>query len=301
MDKSFDIIIIGGSYAGLSAGLTLARSRRKILLLDSGEPCNKMVLHSHNFLTRDGDDPAQLMRIARSQLMKYPTVTWFDGEAVNAKQIENGLEIEVRTGEKFSGKKILFATGLTDVLPGIAGFADCWGRSILHCPYCHGYEVKDQKMAVTANGEHAYHLCVLLKNLTNDLTLFTNGPSSLSSEQKETMKQLGISVYDSPIEKIIHQKHQMEALRLVDGTTHHFSVMFAKVLLHQQCTIPERLGCKFHEHLLQVDDCQRTSVKNVYAAGDNCRLPRTISLAVAAGTQAGFMINWDLSTEQLNG
>lgn len=298
MSNRSDIIIVGGSFAGLSAALTLARACRRVLIIDHGLPCNHMVAHSHNFLSRDGESPRKISHDAWEQLKKYPTVTRIKGEVLDARAEKEEIHLSTRTGEKFIAKKVLFATGLTDVMPGIAGFAECWGHSILHCPYCHGYEVKGNKIAVTANGEHAFHLCLLLHNLSRDLILFTNGASELSDEQNKMISALNIGIVETPIRSIEHEGRQMTGLTLTNGKRHEIKVMFAKVLLHQQCPVPEQLGCKFSQHLIEVDDCQRTSVPHIYAAGDNCRLPRTISLAVAAGTQAGFMMNWDLSTEE---
>lgn len=295
----YDFIIIGGSYAGLSAALTLARACRSVLIIDHERPCNQMVDHSHNFLSRDGEPPQAISRASWEQVQAYPTVRRITAEAAGAEVQDNEVRVTIQTGEDFFAAKILFATGLTDIMPGIAGFAECWGNTILHCPYCHGYEVKNQKIAVTANGDHAYHLCLLLHNLSKDLTLFTNGKSELSADHLSVLLKLNIPILEEPIKSIIHRGNQMSGLTLTNGESFQFKAMFAKVLLQQQCTLPEQLGCRFNQHLIEVDDCQRTSVRHVYAAGDNCRLPRTISLAVAAGTQAGFMMNWDLLEESL--
>jgi thioredoxin reductase len=296
----FDAIIVGGSHAGLSAALTLLRSRRRVLILDTGIPCNKPSPHAHNFLTRDGESPAFLRSKALEEIFAYPGLELVSKEATAVRRLSEGLEVRTIDGQVFTGAKLLFATGIFDVLPGIAGFSECWGKSVLHCPYCHGYEVRDQQMAVIASNEHAYHLASLLANLTGKLTLFTNGEDALPPEHRAHFKKIGLPVNDKRIVGISHDDGRMNALRLEDGSEFRCDVAFAKVLLKQHCPIPENMGCAMEGHLIRVDDCQKTSIPHVFAAGDNSRLPRTISLAVAAGTQAGFMMNWELTSERLS-
>src|SRR6478736_6055187 len=154
--KNFDVIIIGGSYSGLSASMSLGRSLRQVLIIDSGLPCNRQTPHSHNFITQDGEKPAVISAKAKLQVDLYKTVHFYNGLAVKAIKKENGFEVSTESGEVFNSRKILFASGVKDLFPEIKGFADCWGISVLHCPYCHGYEVKNEKTAIIANGEMAY-------------------------------------------------------------------------------------------------------------------------------------------------
>ncbi|MCU0337011.1 MAG: NAD(P)/FAD-dependent oxidoreductase, partial [Sediminibacterium sp.] len=174
-DKKIDVIIIGGSYAGLSAGMALGRALRNVLIIDSGKPCNIQTPHSHNFLTQDGKTPKEIANLAKRQVEEYKTVKFFDGLAIKGKKIENGFEIEAENGNIFSAKKLIFATGVKDIMPKIKGFSECWGISIIHCPYCHGYEYSKDKTGVLANGETAFEIGKLISNWTKDLTIFTNG------------------------------------------------------------------------------------------------------------------------------
>lgn len=160
----FDVIIIGGSYAGLSAAMALGRSLRHVLVIDSGQPCNKQTPHSHNFITQDGQTPGQIVKIAKEQVLKYKTVKFQNGVVISAEKIEKGFEISTQSGEQFIARKLLFATGVQDQMPSIPGFAACWGISILHCPYCHGYEVKDNKIGLLGNGDVGFGFCQLLNN-----------------------------------------------------------------------------------------------------------------------------------------
>src|SRR5690606_408454 len=139
-NKNFDVIIIGGSYAGLSSAMTLGRALRNVLMIDSGKPCNRQTPHSHNFITQDGEEPGTIAEKAKAQVLKYDTVKFLNDLAVSGKKTENGFVIATETGKEFATKKLVFATGVKDIMPGIKGFSECWGISVIHCPYCHGYE-----------------------------------------------------------------------------------------------------------------------------------------------------------------
>jgi thioredoxin reductase len=296
--KIYDVVIIGGSYAGLSAALTLARAQKTVLIIDNGTPANISSHEAHNFITHEGKDPAVIRKKARKELRKYKTVTFLKGLAQEVTKSGQCFTVQTINKKKFQGKKILFATGIRDIMPGIAGFAECWGKTILHCPYCHGYEVKDKPMAIIANGEHAYHLAVLLSNLSKELTVFTHGDCTLTNEQVNHLRKNKIRIVETTVVEIRHRNGALQELVLEDRSSHKYEVAFAKVLLKQQCEIPERMGCKFTDHLITVDDCMRTTIDGVYAAGDNSYLPRSISIVVSAGTKAAFHINWDLSSTE---
>ena len=181
--EHFEVIIVGGSYSGLSAAMSLGRSLRQVLVIDSGLPCNRQTPHSHNFITHDGEKPAVISAKAKLQVDLYKTVQFYNGVAISAIKTENGFEIKTESGLSFTSRKVLFATGVKDLLPEIKGFAECWGISVLHCPYCHGYEVKEERTAIIANGEMGFDFAKLISNWTKDLRLCTNGKSTLTLEQ----------------------------------------------------------------------------------------------------------------------
>src|SRR5690606_28226163 len=143
-------IIIGGSYARLSAAMALGRSLRNVLIIDSGLPCNRQTPHSHNFITQDGEKPNVIAEKAKAQVLNYDTIKFYNGTAVSGSKIENGFVITTQTEEKFTAKKLIFATGIKDIMPDIKEFQACWGISVIHCPYCHGYEFRNQKTAILA-------------------------------------------------------------------------------------------------------------------------------------------------------
>jgi thioredoxin reductase len=297
--QTFDVIIIGGSYAGLSAAMALGRSLRKVLLIDSGKPCNAQTPHSHNFLTQDGKTPAEIAALAREQVAAYDTVKFFQGLAVTGKKTDNGFDIGAGSGEVFSARKIILATGIKDELPPIAGLAECWGISVIHCPYCHGYEYRGRKTGILANGDVALHYAPLIRNLTSDLTLFTNGPSSLSAEQAEKLWKRSIHIVEWEVTAITHEAGHIQHVVFRDGSNVRLDALYTRPPFAQHSDIAASLGCAFTEagHI-QVDAFQKTTVPDVFACGDNSSMMRSVANAVAAGNFSGTMANRELATEE---
>ncbi|MBC6995132.1 NAD(P)/FAD-dependent oxidoreductase [Neolewinella lacunae] len=301
-DHDFEVIIIGGSYSGLSAAMALGRSLRKVLIIDSGKPCNRQTPHAHNFLTHDGKAPGEIASLARQQVEQYPTILFHEGLAVNGVPKDGGFAITTDAGEEFRGKKLLFASGVKDLMPDLPGFAACWGISVIHCPYCHGYEVRQEKTGILANGHEAYHYGQLLRNWTQELTIFTNGVSTLTEEQHAALAMHDIPVVETEIAELLHRQVALHDLLFVDGTTFPLRALYSKPAYVQHCPIPEQLGLELTEQgLLQVDAFQDTTLANVLACGD-CASPfRALSYAIATGTIAGAMLNHGLVLEAFDG
>lgn len=297
--REFDVIIIGGSYSGLAAGMALGRALRQVLIIDSGNPCNKQTPYSHNFITQDGKTPADITLLARQQVEKYGTVKFMNGSAVRGSKVEKGFEIKVGSGETFSAKKLIFATGIKDSIPNIDGVKECWGISVLHCPYCHGYEVKNESTGVLGNGEKGFEFVSLISNWTKDLTLFTNGKSTLTTNQAAKLDSHRIKLIETEIERLEHTHGQLQNIIFKDGTTSPIKAFYAPSPFEQHCGIPEVLGCELtDEGYLKTDSIQRTSVHGVYACGDNSTRLRTVANAVAMGATAGMMINKEIVLEE---
>ncbi len=295
MDTDFEVIIIGGSYAGLSAAMALGRASRKTLIIDSGLPCNRHTPHSHNFLTRDGEKPEVLRSIAIDEVVQYPTITMLNGIVVNVLKTTNGFEAITNDGQHFNGKKLLFGTGIYDIMPQVDGFEDCWGISVVHCPYCHGYEFKGEKTAILGNGEAAYHYAMLLRQWTKDLVIFSNGALEMTTGQAAAIRQQNIPAIEDEICCIRHNKGYMDKIVLKDGTKHSINVLYHRPLFVQHSSIPQALGCKLDENgYVEVDLLQKTSVAGVYAAGDCASPMRSVANAVATGSKAGAAINMEL-------
>lgn len=297
-NDTFEVIIIGGSYAGLSAGMSLGRALRKVLIIDEGMPCNRQTPHSHNFITQDGKTPSEIAHAAKEQVLKYETIKFYEGLAVDGRKIDDVFEIKTQSGENFTAKKLIFATGLKDIMPDISRFAECWGISILHCPYCHGYEVRHKKTGILANGDMGFHYAQLISNWTKDLLLFTNGKSTLSVEQTQIIRKNNIEIIEKEIESIEHHDGQIQAVTFLDGSQISVEAMYARPDFMQSSDIPEKLGCQFNEQsLIKVDNLQKTSVEGIYACGDNSSM-RAVSVAVASGTTAGAAVNNKLCEEE---
>lgn len=288
----FDVIIVGGSYAGLSAAMALARSLRTVLIIDSGRPCNYPTPHAHNLITHDGETPAAIIENARTQVLQYNTVQFYNGLAVHGINKEKGFSITTDAGDEFFCHKLLFATGVKDLMPPISGFDACWGKSVLHCPYCHGYEVKQQEIGLIGNGDVGFDFSRLLNQWSQHLTLFTNGKSTLSQQQKEKIEARNIAVVEKEIEAFEHNNGYVHHLLFKDRTKMAVTIVFARVAFQQHCSIPESLGCQVSDAgLLVTDDFHQTNVPGVFAAGDNTNPLRALSVAMAAGTKAGAFIN----------
>lgn len=300
-NEKFDVIIIGGSYSGLSAGMALGRALRKVLIIDNGKPCNIRTPHSHNFLTQDGKTPKEIATLAKQQVERYDTVKFFNGKATKGIKTENGFEMETESGETFEAQKLIFATGIKDNLPDINGFAACWGISVIHCPYCHGYEVRNEKTGIIGNGEYGFEFSTLISNWTKDLTLFTNGTSTLTIVQAEKLERHHIKIVETAIERLEHSDGHLQYIIFKDGTKVDVKAAYTRSPFEQHCPIPETLGCELTEDgYIKINQLHKTSISGVFACGDNVTRLRTVANAVAMGTTTGMMVNRELIEEKFN-
>ena len=275
--------------------MTLGRAMRRVLIMDTSQPCNKQVQHAHNLLTRDGDSPATITAIAREQVLAYPTVQLMDMKAVAVIKQENRFQVSTASGELFIAKKLILATGVTDLMPAIPGFAACWGISIAQCPYCHGYEVRDTNIGVLGNGDAGFEFSKLINNWTKYLTLFTNGKSTLTEDQTQKLEEHDINIIEAEIEMIEQENEQISNVVLKDGSKHPLTALFARVAFKLSNNIAQDLGCELTETgLIKIDFFQKTSVTGVFAAGDDATMLRSLAAAIATGTTAGGMLNHEL-------
>jgi thioredoxin reductase len=296
---NYDVIIIGGSYAGLSAAMALGRSLRNVLIIDSGLPCNRQTPHSHNFITQDGEVPAAIAEKAKQQVLKYGTVEFFSGLAVHGRKRDDGFSIQTNNGNEFYAHKLVFATGIKDMMPDIKGFSDCWGISVVHCPYCHGYEYRHQKTAILANGEKAMHLASLVNNLTNDITILTSGPSEFDQEKLDKLMKHNMLVLETKVHEFEHVDGNIQNVIFNDGNKLQFDVVYAAIPFEQHCQIPVELGCELTEQgHIKVDQFQKTSTEGIYACGDNTAMMRSVANAVYQGNLTGAIVNKELTGER---
>ena len=299
--EQYDAIIIGGSYSGLAVGMAFGRAMKNVLIIDDGKPCNIQTPHSHNFLTNDGKTPSEISATAYQQVSKYNSVTFYSGLATSSNKIQNDFQVTVNNGETFKAKYLIFATGIKDLFPKISGFQECWGISVIHCPYCHGYEVANVKTGILGNGNTVIDFVKLITNWTKDLTLFTNGKATFSSEQYFKLKEHSIDIIENEIESFDQVNGHIQNIIFMDGSKSSIEALYAPSPFEQKCKIPELLGCQLTEEgFLKIDNFFETSIQGVFAVGDNASKMRTVANAVAMGTSLGMMLTKKIIIENFN-
>ncbi|WP_420575122.1 NAD(P)/FAD-dependent oxidoreductase [Kordia sp.] len=298
-DNNFEVIIIGGSYAGLSAAMALGRSLRNVLIIDGGFPCNRQTPYSHNFITHDGTTPAEISEKAKTQVLNYDTVHFVKDFAIKGKKSADGFRISTEKGREFTGKKVIFATGIKDTMPDIDGFSECWGISVIHCPYCHGYEFKGKKTGIMANGNTAIHVASLVNNLTDKIVILTSGKADFDTEQLSKLQQNNIKVIENEVSAIEHSNGHVNKIVFKNNKKMKFDAVYAAIPFEQHSEIPASLGCELTDRgHIKVDEFQKTSIEGVFACGDNSTMMRSVANAVASGNIAGAMTNMELTQEQ---
>lgn len=290
--NNFEVIVIGGSYAGLSAAMTLGRSLRKTLIIDSGKPCNRQTPYSHNFITQDGRKPADISGDALKQVLAYETVHKVDDLVIDAEGQDGAFTVRTEAGKTYRAQKLLFATGVKDIMPEISGFAKCWGITAIHCPYCHGYEVRGKNTGILVNDESADEFALLIKHWTPHVSVFTNGDARFD---RDTLKELEVNIIEKPIAEIIHRNGRITSLKFQDGTNHELDALYHRPAFEQHCKLPEKLRCGFTESgHIKVNGFQQTSVSGVYATGDCTTFFRSVANAVAQGNIGAALLNHEL-------
>ena len=283
---SYDAIIVGGSYAGLSAALQLARARRRILVIDEGMRRNRFAATSHGFLGQDGRAPGAIAADAREQLLRYPTVEWLDARAEEAEKQGEGFSIRTSDGRQLFARRLVLAIGVTDELPEIPGLAERWGHAAFHCPYCHGYELDQGEIGVIASSEASMHHALMLPDWGRT-TLMLDGCFSPDAEQQARLDERGVTIETARVKEISgHADVVFE-----DGRTLSFAGLFVLPKPRLASTIAEQLGCDFEEDglypFIKTDLTKETSVPGVFACGDAARAAGSVALAVGDGNIAG--------------
>ena len=291
-----DVIVIGGGYAGMAAALQLLRARRSVTVVDAGLRRNRTASHSHGFLGQDGADPAEIARTARTQLEAYPTLKWTDGTVASVAGQRDDFEVILATGEALAGRRVLFATGVRDALPAVPGLAERWGRSVFHCPYCHGYELDQGRIGVIATGTMSVHQAQLLPEW-GQVTFLTNGNVSLDADAGADLARRDVMVEETLIERIEGEADVI----LTDGRRLTFAGLFTAPLCSPSSPVAEDMGCALMDtpmgRQIQTQESKETTIPGVYACGDVARAPHSVSLAVADGAWAGMQLHRSLVFE----
>lgn len=295
MTDTWDCIVVGGGAAGLSAALVLGRARRRTLLVDAGEPSNRVAHGIGGLLGHDGRPPAELYALGRSELERYPTVEWRFGTVTGASRAEH-IALELADGTRERTRRVLLAGGMEYRTPALPGLDALWGRSVFHCPFCHGWEVRDQPLAALGNGERGLHAGLLLRGWTDDVVLLTDGPAALDAAARERLAAAAVAIDERRVRELVAERGELTAIAFADGTTLARRGLLVGAELRQRSDLARQLGAEIGEATplaadpVAVDAFLRTSAPGVFAAGDATgRMPQ-VANAVATGSAAAATI-----------
>lgn len=290
---TYDAVIVGGGFAGLSAALQLGRARLTVAVVDAGSPRNRFASHAHGVLALDGVSGSEILRRAREQILAYPTVTLISGQVVDARGAIEDFEVELADGAKLTGRRLLLAGGMRDVLPDIPGVAERWGSSALHCPWCHGYEVGGGPIGVLGRGEMAGHYALMVSNW-GDATVFLQPDAALSADEERLLTERGVALERTPIAHLEGSAPGLEAAVLTDGRRLPIKALFVGASVEPTNGLAADLGCAFTDtpvgRVVTVDPVQQTSISGVFAAGDLARAASNITWSITDGMAAGHAI-----------
>ena len=296
----YDVVIVGAGPAGLSAALILGRSRRHVLVCDTGKPRNAASHAMHGFLSRDGMPPAEFLRVAREQLRQYDSVDMRDVEVIAAECIDSRFHVTVQGGGRVTARKLLIATGVVDNVPDIPGFRDLYGTSVFHCPYCDGWEVRDRPLAIYGRGARGLGLSLELTGWSRDLVLCTDGPSELPVEDLARLERHGIRVRTDRVVRL-EGSGRLERIVFDAGEALAREALFFTTGQTQQSFLAHGLGCEINEKgTVRTGKYEATHLPGLFVAGDASRAVQWVIVAAAEGAEAAFAINTDLLKEDLS-
>ncbi|MFF4506795.1 NAD(P)/FAD-dependent oxidoreductase [Streptomyces sp. NPDC001401] len=302
--EQYEVIVVGGGAAGLSAALVLGRARRRTLVVDAGEPRNAPAAHMQGYLSRDGMPPAEFLAIGREEIARYGVELVRD-RAVDVTRDED-FTVVLESGRTLRARRLVIATGLKDELPEVPGVAERFGRDVLHCPYCHGWEVRDQAFGVLATTPLSVHQALMVSQWSKDVTLFlhTVAEEELSDDDLRRLAAAGVKVVPGEVAELVVEEDRLTGVRLVDGTTHAREVVFTAPRAVPQTGLLERLGAELQESPFGaypvVDPTGLTSVPGVWAVGNAMGFAEQVVNAAAGGYRAGAFINGELLMTDLD-
>lgn len=294
----YDVVIVGGGPAGLSAALMLGRCRRRVLLCDAGHPRNERSQALHGYLTRDGVAPLDLLRMGRAELARYG-VDVRAATVSGACPIDGGFETTLDSGERLRSRKLLVATGVVDQVPRVEGIDACVGRSVFHCPYCDAWEVRDQPLAVYGRRRHGAGLALNLQTWSRDVVLCSDGAPNLSGKERSALERQGIAVYPQRIARLESSDGVLERIVFRDGSSIPRRAMFFSTGQHNRSDLAARLGCVFTQRgVVKTNNFGMAGVPGVFVAGDASRDVQWVVVAASEGAKVAFAINRELQREE---
>ena len=290
-------IVIGGSFAGLSAALYIARARRSVCIIDTGLPRNRFARHSHGFFANDGASPHAMLATARSQVAAYPTVTFVDAAAVTAMKTADGFSVTLASGDVLESVRLVLAFGISDELPGIPGLAERWGNSVLHCPYCHGYEFSRQRLGVLHLSPKSIHQALLISEW-GPTTLYLDGGPEPDDESLAALRKRQVSLEPAMVKALHGDGSRLSSIELADGRLSPTDALYIGPRTRLNSGISQQLGCELDDAplgaIIRTDAEKMTTVPGVFAAGDITRGAHTVTFAAADGVTAGLAVHRSL-------
>lgn len=292
-----DAIVIGGSFAGLSAAIYIARARRSVCVVDTGAPRNRFAAHSHGFFAQDGNAPGAMLATARSQVAEYPTVTFIETRALSAAATPDGFAVTVAGGQVLEAARLVLAFGISDELPAIPGLAERWGKSVLHCPYCHGFEFSGRRLGVLSVSPMSVHQAMLIAEW-GPTTLYLNGEAEPDDATLAQLRQRGIALERAPVNALVGDGTSLRAIQLADGRELAAEALYLGPHTRLNSEIAHQLGCGIDEEpsgpVIRTDAQKLTTVAGVFAAGDITRSAHNATWASADGVTAGVALHRSL-------
>jgi thioredoxin reductase len=305
--RRYEVVVVGGGAAGLSGALTLGRARREVLVIDAGHPRNAPAAQVHTYLAREGVPPSQLLAAGRTEVIGYGGEI-AEGNVVTAEPLDaGGFRVVLDDGTGVEADRLLVTTGLVDELPPVPGLAERWGRDVLHCPYCHGWEVRDQRIGILSTGPAAVHQALLFQQLSPHVTLLRHTGPALDAEQRALLEALGVAIADGVVEQVESGASGLTGVVLAGRGHLALDAVVVAPRLEARAELLEPLGLKPAEVLIgehpvgtrvEADRTGATAVPGVWVAGNLTDPQAQVIGAAAAGLTAGAAINLDLVLEQ---
>jgi thioredoxin reductase len=297
--NEYDVAVVGGGAAGLSAALVLARARRAVVVIDAGAPRNAPAAHMQGFLSRDGVPPAELLATGREEVAGYGGHLVSGTVTEVSPRDDGGFEISLADGQAMSARRVLVTTGLRDELPDLPGVRERWGRDLLHCPYCHGHEVLDQRLGVLGGTPDAVQHALVVRQWSGDVVFFTH-TSTPTADEREQLVARAIGVVDGTVGRLVVDDDRLQGVELVDGRVVRRDAVFVRPAFTPNSDLLTGLGCETHENgWVVADPTGRTSVTGVWVAGNAVNPRAQVITAAGEGSAAAIAINADLVEEDV--